>query len=107
MPRIARNISSTGYMHVIAKGIGNQILFESSADYRKYLLLLQKHCEDTDVKVCAFCLMENHVHLLTLSERESLILLMKKLGISYAQYFNKKYSRTGHLFQNRYKSEPI
>ena len=94
-------------MHVIEKGNGGQLLFESASDYRKYLLLLQKNCEETNVKICAFCLMENHVHLLTYSDSDSLLLLMRKLGISYAEYFNRKYDRTGHLFQDRYKSEPI
>ena len=107
MPRTARKISSTGYMHIIARGIGRQILFESSSDYRKYLLLLQKYCNETNVKICAFCLMENHVHLLTHSEKDALVLMMKALNTTYAGYFNNKYERTGHLFQNRYKSEPI
>ncbi len=107
MPRKARKISSTGYMHVITRGIGKQILFESTSDYRKYLLLLKKYCEETNVKISAFCLMENHVHLLTLSDSKSLILMMKKIGISYAEYYNLRYEHTGHLFQDRYQSEPI
>lgn len=107
MPRTARKMSSTGYMHVIAKGNGGQILFEGPEDYCRYLLLLQKQCLETGVKIGAFCLMENHVHLLTYSDGDSLMHMMRKLGVSYAEYFNHKYERTGHLFNNRYKSEPI
>ncbi len=107
MPRTARKISQSGYMHVIARGIGKQLLFESPADYRKYLILLRKYCEETGVKICAFCLMENHVHLITISDKDALVQMMKKLGISYAGYYNYKYERTGHLFQDRFLSEPI
>ena len=107
MPRTFRKTGSTGYTHVIARGISKQILFESSSDYRKYLLLLQKCCLETGVKICAFCLMENHVHLLTYSDKESLINMMRKMGVTYAGYFNLKYERSGHVFQNRYESEPI
>ena len=107
MPRTARKISSTGYMHVIAKGNSGQILFECPEDYRRYLLQLQKECLETGVRICAFCLMDNHVHLLTYSSGDSLMHMMRKLGVSYAEYFNHKYDRSGHLFNNRYKSEPI
>ena len=107
MPRTIRKTGSTGYTHVITRGIGRQVLFESASDYRKYLLLLQRCCIETGVKICAFCLMENHVHLLTYSDKDSLINLMRRIGVNYAGYFNVKYERSGHVFQNRYKSEPI
>ena len=51
LPRTFRKTGSTGYTHVIARGISKQILFESSSDYRKYLLLLQKCCLETGVKI--------------------------------------------------------
>ena len=51
--------------------------------------------------------MENHVHLLVNDQKKSTPLFMKKLGISYAQYFNRKYRRNGHLLQDRYLSEPV
>ena len=94
-------------MHIISRGIGKQFLFEDSQDYRKYCKLLQRFCEETGVKICAFCLMNNHVHLLTHSENGAVSLFMQKLGISYADYFNKKHEHVGHVFQNRYRSEPI
>jgi hypothetical protein len=51
--------------------------------------------------------MENHVHLLVCDANARIALMMKKLGVSYSQYFNRKYKRQGHLFQDRYLSEPI
>ncbi len=94
-------------MNVIVRGIGKQILFEEDGDYRKYLYYIKKFSRDTDVKICAYCLMENHVHLLTHGDDEKVSLMMKKMGVGYARYFNEKYERVGHLFQDRYKSQPI
>ena len=107
MPRRARNMSASGYMHIIERGIGKQLLFEDAHDYRYYLAKLELYCMETEVRVCAYCLMDNHVHLLLKGEATSIVLLMKKIGVSYSWYYNKKYERVGHLFQDRYKSEPI
>lgn len=107
MARQARKKSETGYCHVIVRGIGKQLLFEYDPDYRYYLMLLEKYSSETSVAVCAYCLMGNHVHLLLKDREDRLPLFMKKMGVSYSAYFNKKYERTGHLFQDRYLSEPV
>ena len=54
-----------------------------------------------------YCLMDNHVHLLLKTGSESLSHLMKRIGVRYAAYFKWKYHRTGHLFQDRFRSEPV
>lgn len=95
------------YQHIIVRGIGKQILFESEEDYQKYLDLIKRFMKDTSLEIMAYCLMENHVHLLIHDEEGEISGFMKRLGISYAAYYNNKYARTGHLFQDRYKSEPI
>ena len=107
MPRQARTLSESGYMHLIVRGIGKQIMFEEAADYRKFLALLERFCKETEVKPCAYCLMDNHVHLLVCDPNGNTPLLMKKLGVSYALYFNRKYDRSGHLLQDRYLSETV
>lgn len=107
MPRRARIFSTTGYLHVIIRGIGKQIIFEDRTDGFYFLKLLKKYSLETDVKISAYCLMENHVHLLVNAPDDRIIVFMKKLCVSYAGYFNKKYDRVGHVFQDRYKSEPI
>lgn len=107
MTRLARRESKSGYMHVIVRGIGKQVLFESREDYGLYISLLEKYSRETEVMVCAYCLMENHVHLLLMGSIGQIALLMKKLGVAYAHYFNEKNERTGHLFQDRYLSEPV
>lgn len=107
MPRQARTLGESGYMHLIVRGIGKQIMFEEAADYRKFLALLERFCKETEVKPCAYCLMDNHVHLLVCDPNGNTPLLMKKLGVSYALYFNRKYDRSGHLLQDRYLSETV
>ena len=107
MARQARQTSDTGYFHVIVRGIGKQILFEEYSDNKYYLRLLERYSAETNVTVCAYCLMENHVHLLVHDRCDELPLFMKKLGVSYSAYFNKKFERSGHLFQDRYRSEAV
>lgn len=107
MPRQPRKLSPTGYYHLIVRGIGKQALFEAPEDYAFYLKKLFRFSQEAEVAVCAYCLMENHVHLLVRDEKGRLPAMMKRLGVSYAIYFNQKYARTGHLFQDRYLSEPV
>ena len=107
MPRTARNIYERGYRHIIMRGIGKQILFEDQWDNLFFINLLKKYSSDTEVNICSYCLMENHVHLLVCDDATDTALFMKKIGVSYSAYFNSKYERVGHLFQDRYKSENI
>ncbi len=107
MARQARKLSESGYMHIIIRGIGKQLLFESDEDRTFFLGSLEKYSQDLKVTVCAYCLMENHVHLLLYDTQQQIPCMMKKLGVRYSYYFNQKYDRTGHLFQDRYRSEPV
>lgn len=105
MSRQARQAGE--FLHIIVRGIGRQILFEDDADRRKYLFFLRKYSAENDITLLAYCLMENHVHLLIHNANGASPIFMKKMGISYAYYFNQKYDRSGHLFQDRYLSEVI
>lgn len=107
MPRHARTLSDSGYLHVIVRGNGKQVLFEEAKDYQYFLKILRRFSQETEVTVCAYCLMENHVHLLVKDVKGQVALMMKKLGVSYSYYFNHKYDRTGHLFQDRFRSEAV
>ena len=89
------------------RGIGKQLLFETPEDYRYYLKIIEEISKETGVTVCTYCLMGNHTHLLLYDKKERIPQCMKIIGICYAQYFNKKYERVGHLFQGRYHSETI
>lgn len=107
MPRCARVKSESGFYHVIAKGSGGQNLFEGVYDYRAFLELLAKACEKGGVSVIAYCLMSNHVHLLLEDAEGHLGEVMKSVLTGYAQRFNKLGDRVGHVFQQRFKSQPI
>lgn len=107
MARCARLKSASGYQHIIIKGIGKQILFEDEMDYKYFISLMRKYSEDTELGICAYCLMDNHVHLLVHDTDNKTSLFMKKLEVSYAGYYNHKYERTGYLFQDRYRNELV
>lgn len=107
MPRCARVKSESGFYHVIVKGSGGQNLFEGAYDYRAFLELLAKACEKGGVHVIAYCLMSNHVHLLLEDAEGRLGEVMKSVLTGYAQRFNKLGDRVGHVFQQRFKSQPI
>lgn len=106
MPRTARIHGNSGFYHIVSRGIGKQILFEEDADYLFFLNTLKKYLLEEQFKVIAFCLMENHYHLL-LKIDSDMDRIMKKINTRYAYYYNEKYDRTGHLFQDRFKSIPI
>ena len=86
VPRQARQFGDSGYLHLIVRGIGKQILFEDRQDRVYYLSILRRFCAETGVSVLAYCLMENHVHILVYDEKQQTPLLMKKLGVSYSSH---------------------
>lgn len=106
MPRTARIKSVSGYYHIVARGIARQVLFEEDADYLFFLKILKKCKEEEQFKLLAFCLMENHFHLLVKIDN-GMDRVMRRILTTYAKYYNTKYERIGYLFQDRYKSKVI
>ena len=107
MPRMRRFSSRSGYMHLIVRGSGKQIIFEERRDYVFYLQCLKRFSIESKVTICAYCLMDNHVHLLIHDPDQNMSSFMQKMGSAYSGYFNRKYNRTGHVFQDRFISLPI
>ena len=116
MARTLRVYSSTGIYHVMLRGINRQIIFEQPADYQKFIDLLCFMTSPSDelgkplpprCRFYAYCLMPNHVHLILKEESESLSSAVKRIAAAYALYYNKRYEHYGHLFQDRFKSEPV
>ena len=107
MPRTTRKYSESGFMHLTVKGNGNQIIFEEKSDYIYFLHLLKRYSAETKIAICAYCLMENHVHLLICDKEKNMPLFMQKLCGTYTYYFNRKYQHIGHLFRGRYFSRAI
>jgi REP element-mobilizing transposase RayT len=107
MPRTARKLSKTETYHVMMRGVNNQQIFNDDEDCVTFLTFL-KECKDiSGFKLYAYCLMGNHIHLLLQTGKEGLAQTIKRLGTKYAYRYNLKYNRIGHLFQDRFKSEPI
>ena len=107
MPRAAREKSSTGIYHVMLRGINHQIIFEDDEDYQKFLWTIKDTKEKSGYEIYAYCLMSNHIHLLLKEVTEDLGIVFRRIGASYVYWYNWKYSRRGHLFQARYKSEAV
>ncbi|MEA3453458.1 MAG: transposase [Candidatus Caldatribacteriota bacterium] len=105
MPRIAR-IVGIGYPHhVIHRGNNRQNIFFDQEDRRLYLKWLEKYSLECNCTVHAYCLMSNHVHLLVIPQYNySLAKTMQKLSLRFTQHINKKYKRTGRLWECRFYS---
>ena len=107
MPRTQRKKSSTGIYHVVFRGINKQQIFEDKEDYDRFLSLLKQYQSICGYTMYAYCLMPNHIHLLIKEGKEDLGKIFKRIGASFVYWYNLKYSRVGHLFQDRYKSEAV
>ncbi len=107
MPRTARIKSEIGIYHVMLRGINRQTIFLDDEDCEKYLQCIREIKGISELVLYAYCLMGNHIHLLLKEGREPLDQIFKRIGARYVYWYNWKYERSGHLFQDRYKSEPI
>ena len=107
MPRAARKKSATGIYHVLVRGINQQRIFEYEDDFASYLRILERVKRDSPFVLYAYCLMDNHVHLLVGERNAPLSRVVQRIGVSYAYRFNQKHDRSGHLFQDRFKSQPV
>lgn len=107
MPRKARQKAESGIYHVMLRGIDRQLIFEDAEDYLRFLDIVQECRDLCDFKLYAYCLMGNHVHLLLKVQNDGLETIFKRIGGRYVYYYNVKYQRIGHLFQDRFKSEPV
>ncbi len=104
MPRHARLDATGALHHVIIRGIDRSDLFADDADRRRFIVKLDEYVSVTGCSLYAWALMSNHVHLLLKSGTIGVSGTMRRLLTWYAIYFNRRHGRTGHLFQNRYKS---
>ena len=107
MPRLPRQKSESGIYHIMLRGINQQVIFEDDEDYAKFIETLETYKAVSGYKVFAYCLMSNHIHILLKVEKEDIDLIMKRIAGSYVYWYNWKYYRKGHLFQDRFKSEPV
>jgi len=107
MPRQQRIKSDSGYYHIMLRGNERSNIFKDDEDKRRFMETMFEKKDRDRFYLHAFCLMDNHVHLMLREGVEDVATVMKRITVSYVYYFNKKYKRVGHLFQDRYKSETV
>ena len=89
------------------RGNERKPVFLEEEDKQKFVDILLQKKEGTGSLLYAYCLMDNHIHLVVKEAEQSLGRFMKRVGVTYAAYFNTKHKRVGHVFQDRFRSEPI
>lgn len=90
----------------MVQGINKEYIFQKDEEKLKYINLLKKYSEKYLISIIAYCIMDNHVHLL-LNANDSIKLssFMKEINLRYAMYYNKKNNRVGYVFRNRFESK--
>lgn len=107
MPTPLRIAYPGAVYHVWSRGNDRRDIFLEEADMRHYLDLLRGLIPEFRLKVFAYALMSNHVHVFLKTLLPNISEVMYKLNIDYSVYFNRRYSKTGHLFENRFKSKLV
>ena len=107
MSRVARVQSPTDYYHVMMRGNNKESIFTRTSEKSYFKDLLKEVMEEGLIDIAAYCIMDNHVHIVIKAELNNMTKALKKINIKYAMNFNKERNRIGHVFQDRYKSEIV
>jgi REP element-mobilizing transposase RayT len=104
MPRQARIDAPGAVHHIICRGVERRAIFKDDSDRDDFVTRLTSLCKETSTECLAWALIPNHFHLLLRTGQVPIATIMRRLLTGYAVKFNRRHGRTGHLFQNRYKS---
>lgn len=107
MPRSARRESGSGIYHVTVRGAGRRRIFEDDGDRRRFVEGLGTLVEKDRIALLAWCLMDNHVHVLAKAAVSNMTRGFHRLATSYACYFNGRHGHVGPVFQGRFDSAPV
>jgi putative transposase len=108
MPRRPRLAFAGIPWHIVQRGVARSTCFRAPLDYERFLFELARRSRELDVAVHAYVLMTNHVHILvTPTSLDGCARLMKGVGQTYAQFFNRNYQRTGTLWEGRFRSSIV
>ncbi|WP_409229357.1 transposase [Gudongella sp. SC589] len=107
MPRSARKISSTGIYHVMIRGINRSPIFLGDSSKGMLLKIIEEVKINMSFRLYAYCIMDNHAHMLIDENGTSISEIMKRICGSNGNKYNKIHGRMGHLFQDRFKSECV
>ncbi len=107
MPRSARCRSSSDIYHVTARGAGRRTIFEDDEDRSRFVGKLTSICRAHGVSILAWCLMDNHYHLLLRGDLERISQVMRRANTSLAHWYNGRYGHVGPVLQGRFSSVPV
>lgn len=107
MPRQPRSKSHSKVYHCMLRGVNKQDIFFDKQDYLKFQDIIYKTKKIFFYQLYSYVLMPNHIHLEIKDENQKLSKIIHSMATSYASYFNKKYKRVGHLFENRFQSKNV
>lgn len=108
MPRAPRLLLSKTYYHIMTRGNNKNIVFRHRENYQYYLDLIKKYKEEHPFDLYHYCLMPNHTHFLVKTNKASdFSNFMKRLNLAYFYHYKNQYGWVGHLWQDRYKSQPV
>jgi len=107
MYRQARIKSNSGIYHIMIRGINREEIFKNSIYKVKILEIIKEIKEDIEFFIIAYCVMDNHMHLLIYANENDLANVMKRINVKYAMYYNRLEKRYGYVFQNRFRSEAV
>ena len=107
MARQPRQHAESSIYHVMLRGVNRDAVFLEDEDYDRFLHSLAAAKAASGCKVLAYCLMPNHIHLMLRTTSEPIGTVVKRLGVRYVWWFNQKYGRVGHLFQDRFRSKAV
>ena len=108
MSRQARNQLKTNLFHIMVQGINKSYIFNDSIDIKYYIKLLYEFNSQHNIQIIAYCVMNNHTHILIKCEKiNELSKYMKMVNVKFSRYYNKKHNRVGYVFRDRFKSQGI
>lgn len=104
--RKTRNLVGNLMAHNMVQGINREYIFDKDEEKLKYLSLIRKYSLENKVSIIAYCIMDNHAHLLShANDSIKLSLFMQEVNARYARYYNQKNERVGYVFRNRFESK--
>ena len=108
MSRQARSHLKTNLFHIMVQGINKSYIFNDSMDIKYYIKLLYEFNSQHNIQIIAYCVMNNHTHILIKSENiDEMSKYMKRVNVKFSRYYNKKHNRVGYVFRDRFKSQGI
>lgn len=108
MPRYSRNALNGNFFHVIVQGLNKEYIFYQDIYKKKYKQLLIKESREYNIQIIAYCIMNNHTHILIFTESiEDMSKCMHKINTNYARFYNKENDRVGFVFRDRYYTQPV